>query len=100
MPWPSKPYELEAQLRSGWGLVQQGDSALLWHSDKPGPSALSGQESENSGRSFQQRWDQTQGLAHVQNVVFKKQKNSTGEVQMVRKHLKRLALSVSEGSLE
>lgn len=28
--------ELEAAQGSGWGLVQQGDSALLWHSDKPG----------------------------------------------------------------
>lgn len=47
---------------------------------------------------FQQCWTQTQGLACVQNV-FKKQKNSTVELQMVSKYLRRPNLTVSEGSI-
>lgn len=103
MPWPSNSHELEAQLRGQAGDWYSRDTLLYCGTvTNLGASAPQGthrtEELKLRTIPFQQCWTQTQGLAYVQNV-FKKQKNSTVELQMVSKHLRRPNLTASEGSI-
>lgn len=104
MPWPSNSHELEAQLRGQAGDWYSRDTLLYCGTvTNLGASAPQGthrtEELKLRMVPFQQCWTPTQGLACVQNVVFKKQKNSTVELQMVSKHLRRPNLTASEGSI-